>query len=353
MIISSTFVQTGYEPLKIFDPGYQFEHVLADIMISSRNAYREYETALESIHTQSFFSENADDDQLYIEAGNNLISKLGNAVITLAKKFSEMCDKAIEKIKEAVFKMKSDESKIKYLQKEYPELSKMKIKQLAEEGGLNFSDLKSFADLDRDFYKLMKLAESDNVDYNTFKGKCKLFEAKIKNNDTKLQTAAAVAGSATAVIALGAAIIKFRKSAAEIGNDIKKAKAESEKTNAELFNKLKGAMGKELNNDPGLKNLHGNDRSTVKKKMIDDKINKMGKYELLVRLNAMSNGKKNAAIGKNMSILQSMKMNIAKSIDSALASKAGQKIAGDVAGNHREVLRDAAERAAQAKRKNK
>ena len=331
MIISSSFVQHGYDTI-VTEPCAQFERTLAEQTIELESARREFNKTIESIRLHSFIKESEDIDSLYIEAEGGFFAKVGNVVITLAKKFSEMCDKVIQKIKDIAFQMKGNEAKMKMLEKEHPEYSKEAIRNIVKDGGITFADMKSFSELDNEFYKIMKMAKDKDVDPNSFKGKCKEFEKKLKNNDTKLQTVAIVAGAAGTIFGL-------YKTISTIGKDVKEAKKKEGEMTGELYNQLKATIGKAKNE--GNKSAQNLD------------VENMGKLELTIRMHNMLLNKKNAAIGHNVGLIAKFEMALARAIDKISSTKAAKVIAGDQNGNYRSDIAALGKKAAEKARKEK
>ena len=328
MIISTAYVQNGFEPV-VSDPCSEFDRVLLESAIAISDAKRDYEKNVESLELRSFITESVDKESLYIEAGENFFAKIGKVVLKLAKKFSDMCDKIIQNVKEITFRMKSNEKKIKMLQKEHPEVSKDTIKELISDGGIKIADMKSFAELDNAYYKLMKMAKDKDVDPKSFKGRCKEFEQKIKNHDGKLMTVAAVAGAATTIFG-------FYKLAATIGRDVKKAKQDVNEMTGETYNKLKEYIGKEK---------------------ADLDVETMGKMELTLRMHNALLHKKNAAISKNVGVIHKIEIALARAVDKIAGTKAVKSIAGDINANHRADIaalgKEAAKKAREEREENK
>lgn len=326
MIISSNFVQNGYDNFYC-DPCMQFEQALVEATITYENEKRAIKERVESARLRDLIME-SDSLDIYTEAENNIFARLGKMVVTLAKKFADMCDRIIERLKGENLKGKTSEQKLDKLSRKHPELSKEKIRVLAEEGGLDFKDFESLSKLDDEFYKLMRMAEDSKIDPNSFKGHCKEFEKKVKNHDTKIQTVAAVASAATSILAVGAAIRKYKLESAELGTKVNNAKKEEQKMNQELYKKLKAAYTKA--------------DSDADKKKKETEFDNMGKYELLARMNSLRMNNKNKAISKNVGALNKFYMSIVKGVDKIVGSGAGKTLFGDVAGNARDSFDDGA-----------
>ena len=323
MLISSNFVQNGYDDFYP-NPCVQFEQALVEATIAYENEKRLIKERVESAKLQSFIMETDETDSvnIYTEAEKNIFARLGEMVVNLLRRFTAMCDKIIEKLKGGNLKGKSGEQKLDKLAKKHPELTKEKIRDLAEEGGLNFADFESLSKLDSEFYRIMKMAEDSKVDPKSFRGKCQEFEKKVKNDDTKLQTAAKVAGAAGAVIGLAAAVKKYKKDSAELGVRVAEAKETERKLNKALYDNLKAAY-----RDDGKLGDAAN-----------KKVDEMGKFELLVRMNNLRMNKKNKAISNNTGALNNFYMAIVKGIDKVVGSGAGKAVFGDVAGNTKDDI---------------
>ena len=183
MLISSNFVQNGYDDFYP-NPCVQFEQALVEATIAYETEKRLIKERVESAKLQSFIMETDETDSvnIYTEAEKNIFARLGEMVVNLLRRFTAMCDKIIEKLKGGNLKGKSGEQKLDKLAKKHPELTKEKIRDLAEEGGLNFADFESLSKLDSEFYRIMKMAEDSKVDPKSFRGKCQEFEKKVKKS---------------------------------------------------------------------------------------------------------------------------------------------------------------------------
>jgi len=177
----------------------------------------------------------------------NVFERIGETVIKLFKKFSEMIDKIISHFKEGSFARKSNIQKLELLLKEHPELKKEALGAF-NEGALNMSDFKSLKELDAAFDEIVKMSKKEDVDPNSLKGKWEAAKKKIANSNNSW----IISGAKAATIAIGAAVaIKtFGPSIAKAHNEFQKNKAEMADRNADFLKTLKDENV--INNDTGI-----------------------------------------------------------------------------------------------------
>ena len=311
-MISISYIKNGYEESLYCDPFSVYQRYSDTCFENIQESYKEFQTNTASIFLESEIMGNiSEEQQLYLEKEkSNVFAKIGKTIMDLAKKFGELCDKLIQKIKDFSFSMKSNEKKMDQLLKEHPELSREKVKLLVAEGELELSDMKSLAELDKEFYKLMDLAKSKDVDPNSFRGKCKAFEEKLKSGDSKLLTAAKVA---TAVTTLALFLPKIKKTIAEANSTCKKLKAESNDRNSKLYEELQKAS---------------------KAGKTDVKVEEMGKFQTLLAMNRLLTNKEAQLLKKNQGLIDKAKTNIAVILDKFFDKDGAKKIFGNINDNY-------------------
>jgi hypothetical protein len=166
----------------------------------------------------------------------NVFERIGETVIKLFKKFSEMIDKIISHLKEGSFARKSNIQKLELLLKEHPELKKEALGAF-NEGAINMSDFKSLKELDAAFDEIVKMSKKEDVDPNSLKGKWEAAKKKIANSNNSWIINGAKA--ATVVIGAAVAVKTFGPSIAKAQNEFQKNKAENAERNMEYLKILK------------------------------------------------------------------------------------------------------------------
>ena len=316
-MISISYIQNGYEESFYHDPFSVYQRYSDTCFDNIQESYREFHVNTASIYLESdIMGSISEKQELYLEEEtSNVFSKIGKSIMDIARKFGELCDKLIEKIKSISFSMKSNEKKLDQLLKQHPELSREKVKVLISEGELELSDMKSLAELDKEFYKLMDLAKSKNVDPNTFRGKCKAFEEKIKSGDSKLLTAAKVA---TAVTTLALFLPKLKQTIGNANKDCKELKEKNRKRQAKLYEELERAS---------------------KEGKTDVKVENMGKFQTLLAMNRLLSNKEAQLLKKNQGIIDKAKTNIASVLDKFFDKDNAKKVFGNVNDNFRSNMK--------------
>lgn len=174
------------------------------------------------------------------KAKKSVIEKIGAALIAMGKKFSELVQKAIQKVKDLFFKFKSNEKKMNELVKSHPELTKEKIQLLCSEGELDFDMIKSMSQLQKEFDAIMKMSEE--ADYKPGSMRAKWEKAKRKWFDTqdgKLIKAGKIAAGAAAVIGLAVAIKEIKPKFSKANTNFVQAEKENSEAIAKAYDNLK------------------------------------------------------------------------------------------------------------------
>ena len=239
MTISNNYVNRGYDVL-FNDDVTIFENYCDSCMNKVYQAAAEFKASADTsiFESLSFYKSNLLDDVVFEDAEKakkNFFEKLGAQIVAMFKKFIELIDRAINKVKDFIFSTRDNEKKLNALIKKHPELAKEKIQIMCSEGALDFSEMKSLAQLDKEFDAIIKMSEKADVDPNTIKGKWEKAKEKwLNSEDGKLVKAGKVAGGVAAVISLGLLAAKIipemTKGKAEFDERRKKAlvsKAES------------------------------------------------------------------------------------------------------------------------------
>ena len=256
MTISNNYVNRGYDAL-FNDDVTLFENYCDSCMDKIYQAAAEFKASADTsiFESLSFYKSNLLDDVVFEDADGakkNFFEKLGAQLVAMCKKFIELINKAINKFKDFVFSTKDNEKKLNALVKSHPELAKEKIQVLCSEGALDFSEMKSLAQLDKEFKEIMKMSEKADVDPNTLKGKWEKAKEKwLNSEDGKLVKAGKVAGGAAAVITLALLIRKFAPDLAESKKKLSDIKNEEMRNDADMMKYLE-QTSKFKNSNPGI-----------------------------------------------------------------------------------------------------
>ena len=315
-MVDINYINNGFSDSEFTNPYYTLEKAFNKFEI-------EYHTLLEEAALQNDMdSLEFDITGIMTEANkekkksNNetVLGKIGRMVRTLIKRILDFCDTCVQKIKDVVFSCKSNEKKMNRLVREHPELSKEKIQVLCDEGGLDFSDFKSFADMDKAFYNLLKLAKDDSVGSDTFKGKCERFKETVGRERTTLQTAAKVATATTTLIGVGTAISKAKTASKEAHASSVELKHQIIKEQHEIYTELNALKG-------------------------HDDVEKEGKFRLLLDMWYLKNGYKSKVVANNVSKVTKLSKSIAGALDKIVGSSLGRFVGGDVHGNFKNDMK--------------
>jgi len=238
------------------------------------------------------------------KAKKSVIEKIGAALIAMGKKFSELVQKAIQKVKDLFFKFKSNEKKMNELVKSHPELTKEKIQLLCSEGELDFDMIKSMSQLQKEFDAIMKMNEE--ADYEPGSMKAKWEKAKRKWFDTqdgKLIKAGKIAAGAAAVIGLAVAIKEIKPKFSKANTNFVQAEKENSEAIAKAYDNLK-------------KNGHLNKN--------------VGFHQEKLMIRKEMQGLHAKAIGMTTSLLSKLEMSIAKALDKIDVNADKKKLAAHI-----------------------
>lgn len=225
MTISNNYVKHGYDVL-YNDDFLKFKTYYENNIKETQLAFAEYNAALgrTMYESLSFYNYGLMDNIVYEKDGNktattakkNLIEKLGDRIINLAKKAIEFIKNAIKKIKEFLFGVSKSEKDYEKLLKEHPELANEKIKLGAEAGALDLCDIKALSELEKEYDEIEKMSKRTNVDPKSLRGRWEKAKRKFFNEDGTLTKTSKVIAVATSGITLALLIKKFKSSCTEV-----------------------------------------------------------------------------------------------------------------------------------------
>ena len=303
-MISAAYINNGCVD-SFFEKAFeQYDKEVFSLMHEANNSYLELRSNTDLIMLESEIMGELENSQTAIlEAeGQNFIKKIGQTLISLFESFVKFVDSIIEKLKDFNFRLKSNEKKMNSLVKNHPELTKEKIQILADEGGLDFSDFKSLAELDKEFFQIVEMSKKADVSPDSLKGKWEAAKKKLNMQDSTVKTVATVASAATAVISLVVAIKKFKGDVAKSHRDAIASKTAIRRAKAAAYDAIK-----KDNPDSG----------------------NWGKANVLLGIYRELQGKHQKAIQNDAPILNKMSNAIASAIDKALDSSAAKSILGN------------------------
>ena len=303
-MISAAYINNGCVD-SFFEKAFeQYENDVNSLISEARKSYVDLRSNTDLIMLESEIMGELDNSQIAIlEAeGQSFVKKLGQTLISLFESFVKFVDSIVQKVKDFNFSLKSNEKKMNALVKNHPELAKEKIQLLADEGGLDFSDFKSLADLDKEFFQIVEMSKKADVKPDSLKSKWEAAKKKLNMQDSTVKTVATVASAATAVISLVVAIKKFKGDVAKSHRDALKSKETIRRAKASAF----AAISQD---NPDSDNW--------------------GKANVLLGIYRELQGKHQKAIQHDASVLNKMSNAIASAIDKALDSAAGKSILGN------------------------
>ena len=303
-MISAAYINNGCVD-SFFEKAFEhYDKEVFSLMNEANNSYVELRSKTDLIMLESEIMGELENSQTVIlEAeGQSFVKKIGQTIISLFESFVKFVDSIVQKLKDFNFRLKSNEKKMNSLVKNHPELTKEKIQILADEGGLDFSDFKSLAELDKEFFQIVEMSKKADVSPDSLKGKWEAAKKKLNMQDSTVKTVATVASAATATIGLAVAIKKFKGDVAKSQKEATASKESIHRAYAYAYNSI--IKDKPESKQWGIANMI------------------LGIYREL-------QGKHQKAIQHDASVLNKMGNVIANGIDKVLESKAGKSVFGN------------------------
>ena len=303
-MISAAYINNGCVDSFFEKTFEQYDKEVFSLINEANKSYVELRINTDLIMLESEIMGELENSQTTIlEAeGQSFVKKIGQTIISLFESFVKFVDSIVQKLKDFNFRLKSNEKKMNSLVKNHPELTKEKIQLLADEGGLDFSDFKSLAELDKEFFKIVEMSKKADVKPDSLKGKWEAAKKKLNMQDSTVKTITTVASAATAVIGLGLAIKKFK-------GDVAKSQKEAISSKESIRRAKAAAFGAISQDNPDSDNW--------------------GKANVLLGIYRELQGKHQKAIQHDASVLNKMSNAIASAIDKALDSTAAKSILGN------------------------
>lgn len=302
-MISANYIFNGATNEMLSDDFVACEKFLDTSLNEFDIEYMNYQTRVNTLTLECSIMNTVMDDEtklLIEDANSNIVSKLGEKLIEMGKKFIEYIEKKINEIKDKFFKYKNNEKKLAELIKKHPEMGKEKIKLMCDEGALDFSDMKSLAEMDREFMKIVKLAKEGEEDPDTLKAKWNRVKKKWISDDDKVTQITKVAGAATAVISLVVLVKTFGPKIAESKKKLQEEKLNQQRTNAEIMQALESSGFKK----------------------------NQGYFSTMLAMNRERQGKHMQAIGEHLNAINKLENMFASAADKVAGTKGINKMEG-------------------------
>ena len=302
-MISANYIFNGATNEMLSDDFVACEKFLDTSLNEFDIEYMNYQTRVNTLTLECSIMNTVMDDEtklLIEDANSNIVSKLGEKLIEMGKKFIEYIEKKINEIKDKFFKYKNNEKKLAELIKKHPEMGKEKIKLMCDEGALDFSDMKSLAEMDREFMKIVKLAKEGEEDPDTLKAKWNHVKKKWISDDDKVTQITKVAGAATAVISLVVLVKTFGPKIAESKKKLQEEKLNQQRTNAEIMQALESSGFKK----------------------------NQGYFSTMLAMNRERQGKHMQAMGEHLNAINKLENIFASAADKVAGTKGINKMEG-------------------------
>ncbi len=317
-MISVNYINSGFTSLYNNDDCYPFLKYLeeSDNEILSMNVKYKMDVS-RVLMERSIMGDDGSYTNFFEAENKNFVEKIGAALIELGKKFNEMIDKMIDKIKDFAFKFKSNEKKMDMLVKQHPELGKEKIKVLCDKGGLDFSDINNMAKLNSAFEDILRASKKGDIDPASLKGKWETAKKKILGDDYEKKGVVGAVAAVGTVLTVAVAVKKFKPEIADWKAKLNDIQSKEKVLDAEAY-------------------------AAIKKDNAN--IENAGYASTILAINRERKQLHAKAIGQQQSVVDKIVNSIAKGIDSLVGSKAGKAILGDKSVALRTDLTNAADK---------
>lgn len=309
-MISTAYINNGCEDSLYTDECSVFERYLATSLEDIYTEYWEMKSNVCRIMLESeIMGDITEGDRAFLESENDsFVSKVGRKIVELTNKFIELIDKLIQKVKDFSFGIKSNEKKMDTLIKEHPELTKEKIQILCDAGGLEFSDMRSLAELDKTFNQILEMSKKKDVDPKSLRGKWDAAVKKLNSDNSSAKAIATAAKTITATIAVGVAIHEFKSKIVGAKKRLDEDRKSMVSMKAKLHERVTSETGSKVTTDSGV-------ATTL-----------LAMYRELL-------GHHEKAVQRDASILNKMSNAIAAFIDGVADSNLGKSVLGDKKGS--------------------
>lgn len=225
-MISKAYLDGSQVALMRDITGNSFMELTESIMIDLEESYKEYLESTKETLAEMFVMEKIDEEKEKKLGGSrqNLVEKLGQAIINIFNKINDFFKKIIDELKG---KASGDEKKLAYLAKKDPKVAD-EVARLIKEGNFTLRDAKDFKDLDKVYDDIMKSME----DPNTLKAK---WRKAVEKANEKKGTIFAVTAAAGALLYL----VEFRPKVIKANNDLYAGAKESHDEMAKAYDAVK------------------------------------------------------------------------------------------------------------------
>ena len=235
-MISIAFVNGDVENIPYFDKSLAFENYIESTSNELDELYNTFAMKYNKVMVERSITESVLDkdtaNELFTES-ENIVTKIGEAIINMAKKIKKYIEELIQKA--SGFYKKTDLEKLEAAIKKNPDVADP-LREAFTSGKLNIHDAKSIKEIEDAYMDLLKFAKRKDVDPKTLSGKVEIFKDKCKKiNDTSVVNVAKGAG---AVISAAAAVVLFRKHF----TDVKKAQLDTAAASEKMADQLYEAI---------------------------------------------------------------------------------------------------------------
>ena len=179
-MISIAFVNGDVENMPYFDKSLAFENYIESTSNELDQLYNTFAMKYNKVMVERSITESALDEdtanELYAES-TNIVAKIGEAIIAMAKKIKKYIEDLIQKA--SGFYKKTDLEKLEAVIKKNPDVADP-LREAFTSGKLNLHDAKSIKEIEDAYMDLLKFAKRKDVDPKTLSGKVEIFKDKCK-----------------------------------------------------------------------------------------------------------------------------------------------------------------------------
>lgn len=216
-------MKTNYKYIHEFDIIDEFYEDSNAILESLQNDIHDYYKAKSEAELKSFF-EHSNIDIIMEKDKEGIVTRLGNAIISLVKKITDSIAKFVNKIFHRSEKIESDVDIVNKMIIEHPEIRDAVVKGIKEEW-FTYRDVAAY---EKDVVQLMIMLEKEQISHKKFKEKVGEKTDKFISGGKKI---ALIGGTVAALLLIVpktlSAYKQCKKAGNEIANTMKKSKGKA------------------------------------------------------------------------------------------------------------------------------
>lgn len=212
-------MKINYNYIHEFDVVDDFNEYSTSILESAQHDIDEYYNNIQTSELKSFF-ENTDSDTFMEAEKEGIITKLGNAIISLVKKIKDCITKFLDKFFHKNKKIETDVDIVNRMIKQNPEIADVVVRGIREE----WFTYRDVAQYEHDIVQLAIMLQNQQISHKKFRKKVgEKFDSFINGGQKIIAAGATVAGVLLIVPKVLAAYKKSKNAGQELSDMMTKS----------------------------------------------------------------------------------------------------------------------------------